>query len=567
MNTAEAHALCQAAENCLHKAQTLLDNGPLVAEAATLYLQATELDPDSVLPYLGLACIGYAMGDQAQSVGLLMQAQALEPHNLKVAQLLQRFQKKAPPAPPPTQSVRSLNPGVLLASVSFDTPNPTPERLAQAIGLAPHAIQSGPQVALLQTALQAIGFSLAVTDSFDGPTLKALQAYQYKLKRPVTGVSDAVIHQHLNRVLDKLATDPDYFHTPSEPESPPPPDISQPQLLVTDLGPAPLKGKVHSGPEVRLLQETLDALGFSVANTGDYDAQTSQAVRAFQRQQKLPLTGWVDGKTRSTLNPLITLAINRKEHQQALKTEIQAYWHTQGYAPSLLWEHVLEQTLKQLMNGEDRPDTPPPLPPWRDKPLIQQVLGSPGEHHTLSEGPLITRLQELLQAQGMVVKVTHHFDLQTLVALRQFLTALGLPAHDRVDASNWGPINALLVAQYARETIRETLYEQLYKGGQWSPEKLHQTLAQQLFPLLEQTQLPPLTQELGPPGRYGKVSSGIEVGILQYRLQQAGYECPVTLAFDAPTQAALKTWQLAHQLTPTGMVDAQTLAHWSSSEP
>ncbi|PKL77095.1 MAG: hypothetical protein CVV27_06935, partial [Candidatus Melainabacteria bacterium HGW-Melainabacteria-1] len=182
MSFAEAQVLCRQADDCLLKATQVQENGVLLAEATSLFLKATDLDPLTATPYLGLASILYSMGDQQRSVGLLMQAQELEPFNLDVVQRLRRFQKTPPPAPPQnslSQQISSLNPAAFAETVSFGAePVPAPRQISALIGLKPSCVQSGPQVELLQSALLALGYAIDMNGQFDKACHQALQAYQ-----------------------------------------------------------------------------------------------------------------------------------------------------------------------------------------------------------------------------------------------------------------------------------------------------------------------------------------------------------------------------------------------------
>jgi general secretion pathway protein A len=56
----------------------------------------------------------------------------------------------------------------------------------------------------------------------------------------------------------------------------------------------PLVGPGTSGPSVRWLQDGLAGLGFYVGSpNGRFDAETREAVRAFQTEESLPVDGWV----------------------------------------------------------------------------------------------------------------------------------------------------------------------------------------------------------------------------------------------------------------------------------
>ncbi len=563
-----ASEICLEANAFMLEAQKISENGCLVAKAARLYLQASEIDIYLAAPYLGLAVIAYASGDQKQAVGLLMRAQSLEPYNLEGAKLLRQFKKQAPEAPLKKSKITALNTPDLSQSISFETaPHKAspPKRIRCTLSLQQAAEQDSEQVMLLQKSLQAIGLALESNGVFDKSTFKAVQKYQYKLKMPVTGIADKRLAQHLNRILDKLDQDPEYFKTSPKTaventaESAEPLTEESPTKLGSDLGSANLKDKLSSGAEVQLLQETLDALGFDVDINWQFDAKTSRAIRSIQSQNKLPLTGWVDQKTRAFLNPLIQVAIRQKEELEALLTKVQTYWESQALQAQGFWKDVLfsalkkcfqkcEQATGELFEALDFPE----------KPLITQTIACKGQLGTISQGELISRVQRLFLEQGIDLKQTGIFDLQSVVALRHFLQSEQLPLSDTIGPQLWPEFNRRLEQVYAKERIRETLILCFREWCQFRQtdyfQSIQDAIEQSIFPLLEQQELPPLTQNLGPPGRYGKLSEGLEVAVLQQILNQLGYACDQSSQFDRSTQLALRQFQTEHKLPLTGMV-------------
>ncbi len=576
MNLELAQSLCQQARVCLLESHQIEENGTLLAEAGTLYLQAVHQDPTLAEPYLGLAMISYSAGQQPQALALLRQAQELEPYNLKAQQMLRRMQKQAAPAPFKKTAVRVVERFETVEPQATLFPVKTAPRIQDNLGQQKGCVQAGPQINLLQQALQALGFELELNGSFDRKTLKALQAYQYRLKQPVTGCTDSKLNQRLNQILERLESDPDFFK--SKDQTAPSGEAAEilsdteagepnPVKLSHSLGPEGVKGCVTRGPEVRLLQETLVALGFSLEMTWQFDPATSRAVRLFQSRHRIPLTGQVDQKTRDTLNPLIEVSLRTRECLEDMRNLIQQYWLDQGFLPVAeadIWGRVCESFLTELLApfyGEELESID--FPTFRPKPLIEQTLGSKDLAEAISEGEIIRRLQEMLLAQGQTLQVTGQFDLQTLVALRKALQALNLPPDETVHAGNREIFNHLLKQQYERESIREQL---LLKVKDWCHvcqipwhRGLQQQLETRIFPLLERKRLPAMTREPGPPGRQGKVSSGPEVAILQYLLVRAGQACVLSGQFDPQTQKALKSWQRAQHLPESGLVDAQTL--------
>ena len=74
--------------------------------------------------------------------------------------------------------------------------------------------------------------------------------------------------------------------------------LAAPALLQSDLGPAGRAGKVSRGDEVLTLQKILRALGYKTTLTGQFDLQTTSAIRALQAKKRLALSGVVEAETR-----------------------------------------------------------------------------------------------------------------------------------------------------------------------------------------------------------------------------------------------------------------------------
>ncbi len=73
----------------------------------------------------------------------------------------------------------------------------------------------------------------------------------------------------------------------------------------------------QTDPDVTLLQQTLNELGFSKQDpTGFYDSQTQQAVRGFQNEHGLETTGELDDATRNALNSLLQGQVSQPSQEQ-----------------------------------------------------------------------------------------------------------------------------------------------------------------------------------------------------------------------------------------------------------
>lgn len=197
-------------------------------------------------------------------------------------------------------------------------------------------VTKGGEVGLLQRQLATEGYDVKVNQTFDLQTFTALKLYQQRAGLPISGQSDpatcarinaAYAREHVGNVyryeiaaslrnfqdqlrlrlspagLDALnALMEQSFQLILHPELAAWPGMDPQQQIEHELGPAGPGQKLSHGPEVLLLQELLVALGFSLEATELYDPATAKAVRAFQSQHKLPLSGQVDHRTRAALN-------------------------------------------------------------------------------------------------------------------------------------------------------------------------------------------------------------------------------------------------------------------------
>jgi len=86
--------------------------------------------------------------------------------------------------------------------------------------------------------------------------------------------------------------------------------------LIRDLKPG------DKSVEVLILQKMLNALSFTVAETGEFDQATEKAVRTFQQEQGLELTGFVDQASRTRLRAEIDLVLEQMDTQKQKALEV-----------------------------------------------------------------------------------------------------------------------------------------------------------------------------------------------------------------------------------------------------
>lgn len=88
-------------------------------------------------------------------------------------------------------------------------------------------------------------------------------------------------------------------------------------LLAADVLAAPLLKIGSEGHDVRILQQELKAAGYKIeAVTGVFDEATAEAVRRFQEDRGLPVTGTVDRATWHTLRHRLPVPAEKNEAPQ-----------------------------------------------------------------------------------------------------------------------------------------------------------------------------------------------------------------------------------------------------------
>lgn len=142
----------------------------------------------------------------------------------------------------------------------------------------------GDVIADMQRRLQTAGYLKGDIDGVYGnDTVKAVQDFQRSHDFPVSGAIDEMTYEALNEVEGKES---------GAEEAPAPVSSSSNSFVVGD-----------SGSAVESIQRKLKRLDYLDGGAdGIYGGQTAMAVRAFQRDEGLKVTGDVDHKTLVTLN-------------------------------------------------------------------------------------------------------------------------------------------------------------------------------------------------------------------------------------------------------------------------
>jgi peptidoglycan hydrolase-like protein with peptidoglycan-binding domain len=214
-----------------------------------------------------LAAIAQRFGTTVEAIVSANNIQ--NPDLIFVGQVLTIPTDGAPPAPP-----------------APPTPAPPP------VGACPQ-LQTGsrgPEVRRLQTLLASAGADPGVVDGIFGPrTEAAVRLVQTRSGLPVTGVADVRTWQALGVNCGVVPPGPP---GPPMPPGPPTPPVPPSQIF------CPILRLGSRGPAVRLLQRLLQERGvYNGPIDGIFGPRTQRAVRQFQSQQGIMVTGVVDGRT------------------------------------------------------------------------------------------------------------------------------------------------------------------------------------------------------------------------------------------------------------------------------
>ncbi|MEZ0368231.1 MAG: peptidoglycan-binding protein [Candidatus Sericytochromatia bacterium] len=324
-----------------------------------------------------------------------------------------------------------------------------------------------------------------------------------------------------------------------EPESRPEPDT-----ISVVLGP-PASKMYAKGPQVRLLQSWLQELGETrVSLSGEYDAATLKAVQTLQMKHKLKVSGLTDRKTVDVLQTLLA----RKRARASL----------------------------QAASGPEDHGRPPVQP-------ARLVLGRPGSgKDILSEGLLVSTLQQSLLNLGFRLELSGSFDQPTFTAVRSLQSRHRLPITGIVGPETRKLLEQLAIARSLRAVANEKIIDALAESPLFA-DSLTETQLEQLPRLLDRiwsklealchapgpdfkaaapaaaaASRPLLTGQAESGGEAGMVQHGPDVKLLQALLIELGYTLRPGEGFDFQTQTALRQYQQDQGLEPCGSVDVVT---------
>jgi peptidoglycan hydrolase-like protein with peptidoglycan-binding domain len=216
---------------------------------------------------------------------------------------------------------------------------------------------------------------------------------------------------------------------------------------------------VDHGPEVMRLQQFLQSTGQfpALLLDGVYAAETTQAVRQWQREHGLIASGQIDERTRPVLNQHMPYFRVLEQGQKELAVmqvpqALEALFMELARQPfTETARHALNEYIKTHAEQQQAIF------------FFQSLMSTPGQAYIVHEGTEVAQLQRLLQEDGYDVKPSARFDLNTFMALKAYQQKQGLPPTGQTDAETLGCLNQWVQHSVkVRETV-STLYGLLQK--------------------------------------------------------------------------------------------------------
>lgn len=491
----QAHQWCAQARQYLKSAKAMKGSKALVMKAVDLYEQVLEAHGQELSePYFGLGYIALAGGRPDLAVRFLQNGLRLSPDHARMRHLLGRARQAAEKFAA-RQEALAVSEAAEAAKPAETPAGPPPNELVSDLGPEQNAdkVSSGPEVEMLQRALQKFGHALTVTGVYDRPTYAAVRSLQSLHKIPVTGLVDAATRTQINPMVKVVLSEQDSqeklkeilmdfaqargqsvslfaqemllellelllqvvqdFPSESEEALPGPqaPELWPREYLSSRLGNMGQMGIVSKGLEVQRVQQILQQLGYPVKINGQFDLQTFSELNRFQLDQGLTVTGIVEGPTRERLNALLEGIFQEEATQEALyeevvrfQTELQLqHWPTIEKRRALLSEVII------ILIKEGRlPELDPDIASYFQ---LQSELGPANRPGKVSQGREVRLLQQVLRKLNFEkVSINGTYDSETYNAVRAFQMSKKLPMTGLVDARSREELNALILMVLGR---------------------------------------------------------------------------------------------------------------------
>lgn len=180
------------------------------------------------------------------------------------------------------------------------------------------------------------------------------------------------------------------------------------------------------------------------------------------------------------------------------------------------------------------------------QPLLQITadLGPANLPHKVSEGAEVLLLQKLLLKLGFKLAVTQQYDAATFAAVRNFQARKMIPINGAVEQKTKAFFNHIL-SKMTPADLR--MNESAVASAEGQTE-----IWEDIEPPEE------FTADLGPAEQTHKVSSGMEVILLQELLKNLGHPVEISGEYDKSVLLAVRSLQSSHRLPVSGVVDAKT---------
>ena len=252
------------------------------------------------------------------------------------------------------------------------------------------------------------------------------------------------------------------------------------------------------GFEVRLLQKGLAIFGKTVTNIksfdGDFGPQTELAVKKFQSENRLPVTGVYDDDTKAILGPKIDFMFIRHEdmgpYAKDMKVELaalQAVYTVESKAdgfyynalPVILFEgHIFYRLLKRDYGEKRAKDVArmyPSIcyPTWTTK----HYLGGLSEHTRLNTARLMDNdLADQSASWGLFQIMGFNHKTAGFNNIRNYISAMYESEHKQFEAGcNFISANTTML-----KALRDkdwTTFAKLYNGSGYAQNQYHTKLA------------------------------------------------------------------------------------------
>jgi peptidoglycan hydrolase-like protein with peptidoglycan-binding domain len=483
--------LCAQARQYLKSAKAMKGSKSLVTKAIDLYEQVlAEHGQELPEPYFGLGYIAYAGGRPDLAIPFLQTGLQLAPGHEKMRALLQRAHRAVQKQAETRAEQAAAKPVETAAQAEASQPELEASASNPLVSdLGPEQsdkISRGPEVEMLQRALQKLGHTVLLTSVFDRATYTAVRSIQSLYKLPVTGLVDGPTRERLNPVVrvvlaeqaslerlleltrsyagaigrdlnefqrlmcaelaELLLTILQEYPTEVE-ETLKTPDEPFParEPLRSRLGNMGQMGIVSKGEEVRRMQQVLNQLGYPVKINEQFDMQTFSELSRFQLEQKLPISGIVEGPTRDRLNELLQPIFNDEAMHESLLTEartLQQELALNKWPTIEKRREALTSVLIEMIKSGRLPEIPPEIAPFFQ---LHAELGPSNRPGKISQGREVRLLQQALRKLGYgKIEVNGSYDNETYAAVRSVQISKKLPMTGMVDAKTREELNELI---------------------------------------------------------------------------------------------------------------------------